>query len=246
MSFLKECGWTVFFALFFFACTAILASRGLSKYEDHTYLNPPPQYMEWFHFGFRESMADGLWLRWIQDADYCQVYGGTVQAASPSEDRKYDPANPLFNPRHKVCDNSWAFKMLDAVTRMAPKFKMPYLAGTITLAVLVEDYKGADVLFDRAVAQFPDDWQILYRAAYHKLFDRQDNQAAGDLLMRAAQLGAPTWVKMLAARAYSRAGQAALGLKILTDFEETLTDKTQKEAVEKRIAEIKERMSETK
>lgn len=238
----KEYAGTALAALLFFALTAFLASDYIRQKSQETYLNPPPKYMEWFHFGFRESMADSLWLRWIQDADFCQVYGTSITNLNGTEAAKANPTDLTINPRHRICDNSWAFKMLDAITRLAPKFKMPYLAGSILLAVLIEDYKGADVLFDRAVEQFPNDWQILYRASYHKLFDNHEYKAGADLLLKASQLGAPPWLKMLAARSYSRAGQAEFGIKILEDLKKTLKEKAQIESVDKRIAEIRQRL----
>ena len=244
MSHYKEHAGIVFAALLFFSMTAFFTSDYVRQKSQENYLNPPPKYMEWFHFGFRESMADSLWLRWIQDADFCQVYGNSITDLSGTQASKANPTDLAVNPRHRICDDSWAFKMLDAITRLAPKFKMPYLAGSILLAVLIEDYKGADILFDRAIEQFPDDWQILYRASYHKLFDNHDYKAGADLLLRASQLGAPPWLKMLAARSYSRAGQAELGIKILEDLKKTLKEKAQIEGVNKRIAEIKARMSE--
>src|ERR1051326_909177 len=102
--------------------------------------------------------------------------------------------------------------MLDAVTKLAPKFAMPYVAGAITLSVLVEDYEGAKIIFDRGVEAYPDDWKILYRAAYHYLFDRHDNAHAAELLVRAQKAGGPSWLNFLAARLYSKEGQVQLGV----------------------------------
>src|SRR5665213_1231340 len=100
------------------------------------FLSPPPEHLELFHFGFRESMADSLWLRWIQDNDTCQTYKG----AAPSRPIAEIPNGGFANPRNRICDNSWSFKMLDAVSKLAPRFEMTYLVGGITLSVLVEDY----------------------------------------------------------------------------------------------------------
>lgn len=124
----------------------------------------------------------------------------------------------FYNPRHKKCDQSWGFKMLDAVTRLDPRFEMPYVAGTMALSIMVEDYEGASILFDRGIAQYPHNWTLLYRAAYHFLFDKQNFEKAGSLLMRASEEGGPTWLRSLAARVYSRAGQLALGISALKSY----------------------------
>jgi hypothetical protein len=217
-----------------FILTVLL--HGFSRQLEHaSYLNPPPENLEHFAFGFRDSIADSLWLRWIQDNDTCQTYK-MVQAA---------PAIPLqegmtrfTSPRHKICDNSWSFKMLDATTKLAPRFMMPYEAGAITLSVMVEDYEGAKVMFDRGIEVYPHDWNILYRAAYHYLFDRQDFSRAAELLTRAGEEGAPSWVRMLAARLYAKSGQRDLAVSVLEAYKKTLQDEKAVKTVQKRIDEF--------
>lgn len=204
------------------------------------YLNPPPERIELFSFGFKESLADSLWLRWIQDGDACQTYASGNLATDKTDAGDGKSTDEEFhNPRHRVCDNSWSFKMLDGVTKLAPRFRMPYFAGTMTLAVLVEDYAGATTIFDRAIEQFPDDWEILYRAGYHYLFDLKNMAKAGSLMKRAADHGGPYWIRFLAARLYSRAGQATLGIQTLETYLNTLDDPKQREPVIQRISDLK-------
>ena len=175
-----------------------------------------------------------MWLRWIQDNDVCQTYATTLNPKPLKSN-----VGEFANPRHKFCDNSWSFKMLDAITTVAPRFKMPYLAGAITLSVLVEDYEGAKIIFDRAIARFPDDWQLLYRASYHYLYDRQDLPRAAELMIQAQKAGAPAWLALLSARLYSKAGQIEVGLATLENFRKSLTDEKDIKNVEVKIAELK-------
>ena len=203
------------------------------------FLAPPPEKIEYFHFGFRESVADSLWLRWIQDSDYCQTYLAPVQILK--DESKYSDSI-LANPRHRVCDNSWAFKMLDAVTRLAPKFKMAYLAGATSLAVLVEDYPGASVIFNRGVENYPNEWPLLYRAAYHFMYDTQDLPRAAELLTRAADNGAPIWLRSLASRVYTQSGQLMLGITTLEAYRETVKDEKSRAEIQVRIDELKAKM----
>jgi hypothetical protein len=222
--------------LFAVAVIAFERSAVLQVGELH-FLAPPPEHMELMHFGFRESLADSLWLRWIQDNDTCQTY------ASAMNPNPIQPSVGEFaNPRHKFCDNSWSFKMLDAVTKLAPRFKMPYLAGAVTLSVLVEDYEGAKVIFDRGLEQYPTDWILLYRASYHYLFDRQDLRVAADLMDRAAKAGAPSWLTLTAARLYSKTGQMQMGIVTLENFRKSLTKPEQLKEVDRRIAEMKKQL----
>src|SRR5262249_50094268 len=122
------------------------------------------------------------------------------------------------------CDSSWGFKMLDAVTKLDPKFLMPYLAGTMTLSVLVEDYDGASKIFERGLQVYPDDWKLNYRAAYHFLFDKQDLKRAAELLSHSADVGGPFWLRSLAARLYDKIGQLELGISSLMEFRKSYTD----------------------
>lgn len=219
-----------------FSLTLLLNPLVIQTDPSQKFLAPPPEGIEYMHFGFRESLADSLWLRWIQDGDYCQTYLAPVQPVKAilNEEDKL-----VANPRHRICDQSWGFKMLDAITKLAPAFKMPYEAGAITLSVLVEDYQGASVIFDRAVAQFPNDWILLYRAAYHYLYDRNDYAKAASLLDRAAEAGAPQWVRSLAARLYSRTGQIELGIQALEAYLKTVDKEDARASIEKRIADLK-------
>ena len=229
------------FLLFAFATWAF-NQPGANAGPKDAYLVPPPEMIDRFTFGFAESTADSLWLRWIQDGDRCQTYAGTAhdEAAAAAT----APSSPEFDvPRHKVCDQSWSFKMLDAVTRVAPHFKMPYLAGSMTLAVLVEDYEGASVVFERAIAAYPDDWAILYRAGYHYLYDMHDLTKAGELMTRAADHGAPSWVKLLAARIYTKAGQAALGITTLETYLKTLKGDEHRAEIQRRIDVLRKQLA---
>lgn len=218
-----------------------LVSNKVLPIEHEKFLNPPPELIEHFHFGFSESMADSLWLRWIQDSDFCQTYMAPVQEGTHYMGA--DDPRLTKNPRHRICDNSWGFKMLDAITKLAPRFLMPYEAGGITLAVLIEDYEGATVIFERGIEIYPNDWNLAYRAAYHFLFDKQDLPRAAALLVRAGENGAPEWVKSLAARLYEKSGQLELGVSALEAYKATLSEEKSIREVNARIQALKERLS---
>ncbi|WP_374079017.1 tetratricopeptide repeat protein [Bdellovibrio bacteriovorus] len=156
----------------------------------------PPPLIERFSFGFHESIADALWIRTLQDFDYCEQ-----------------------KIAENVCKNeSWLFKMLDAVTTLSPNFRMPYAAGALALTIIISDIDGATKIFDKGVAAFPNDWAILYRAAYHYLYEVKDKKRAAELLVRAAQNGAPPWLYSLAGRLYSDSGHLELAESLLQDM----------------------------
>lgn len=226
-----------------FGLAALLTVRFQAVKTADRFVIPPPEYIEYFHFGFNESMADSFWLRWVQDVDLCMTYGGKAKAAAPIPEDQRDPL--LYTPRYKMCDNSWGFKMLDTITKLAPRFMMPYIAGATTLSVLIEDYEGASVIFDRGLKVYPEDWTLSYRAAYHFTYDRGDVAKAAILLERAASLGGPIWLKSLASRMYTRAGQVELGLSVLENYRQLVEgNKVAEKEVDQRIQELRRKLKE--
>lgn len=162
------------------------------------HLIAPPPMLEHFHFGFNEPLADSLWIRSIQDFDYCED-----QLAK------------------NLCKgNGWLYKMLDAVTTLSPHFRMPYATGPLALSVIISDIEGATKLFDKAVIAFPNDWPILYRAGYHAMAEEKNNQKAADLLIRAAKNGGGEWFNSLAARLLVNAGKKDLAMRLYEDLKQ--------------------------
>ena len=215
-----------------------------SQLSEAKYLNLPPEHIEYFHFGFRHSMADSFWLRWIQDSDICQTYLKPVEYLNPIH-----PAQMRLAPRYKICDSSWSFKMLDTTTKLDPKFWMPYLAGASTLAILVEDYEGATKIYERGLQHYPNDWQFLYRAAFHFQFNLDDKVRAAELLLRAEKNGGPNWLQLLASRLLTEEGQLEFALSNLEAYRKGVEDHPNKaglEDLDRRIAVLKGKIKATR
>lgn len=165
-------------------------------------LIPPPPMIDRMDFGYSEAIADIMWIRTLQDFDYCDQ-----------------------EIAERVCkNNSWLFKMLDAITDLSPKFRMPYAAGALALTIIITDIDGATAIFDKGVRAFPNDWPISYRAAYHYMYEVKDNKRAAELLIQAGKNGAPPWVFTLAGRLYSDAGNLELAESVLQDMIQTKQD----------------------
>jgi tetratricopeptide (TPR) repeat protein len=181
------------------ACIAVFYPESSRRAQAQPFLAPPKDLAR-FTFGYQENLADSLWLRLIQDLDHCD----TAQLS--------DGQTPK-----KLCDidRGWVFQMLDGITTIAPKFRAPYAFGATALSVLVNDREGAKVIFDRALVQFPNDWSLEYKAAYHYLYEMKDQKKAADLLIQAGKNGAPGWVYSLAAQLYTAEGQARLAKSVL-------------------------------
>ncbi len=145
----------------------------------------PPLSIKYFTFGYNHVIADSLWIRSLQDFDYCE------KSLS----------------KNLCTGKGWLYQMLNLITDLSPKFRIAYSAGGIALTVIISDIEGASRFFDKAVLEFPNDWVILYKAAYHCIFEEKNLSKAASLAERAAQHGAPDWVYSLAARLYTEGGR---------------------------------------
>lgn len=175
----------------------------------------PPHEIQYFTFGHREITADLLWIRAIQDFDYCEK---------------------KINQRD-CRSGSWLYQMLDVITDLSPDFRMAYSAGSMALTVIISDLEGASKFFDKAVAQFPRDWIINYKAAYHAIYEEKNPEKGARLVEAAAQNGAPTWVHALAGRLYTQAGQLELAELLARDLEASGGDPQVINAIRRRIRE---------
>ncbi len=191
---------------------------------------PPVENIEHLTFGYNDIMADSIWLRTIQNLETCNIMGELPKNISdslkphdePSSTQNIDPvvahALQKTQTRRGECSRGWAFQMMDASTRLSPRFEVIYSLGATALSVLMDDFEGAHLLFERGVKNLPHNWSIAYRAAYNSLFDRKDFTRAAELLKQAGENGAPAWVNSLAARLFSQSGQAAIALPLLEDL----------------------------
>lgn len=158
-----------------------------------TYI-PPPRAVQYFAAGFRSQIATSIWLRSMGDLDYCEQ---------------------LINKRDCV-GKSWLFSMFDLATELDPPFEpVFYQVGGLALTVIISDYEGASIIFDKGVKQHPDYWKLNYAAAYHAHFEEKNYAKAGKLYSLAAQHGAPTWVGTLAGRMAVDGGDDQLADEIL-------------------------------
>lgn len=153
----------------------------------------PPQGIEHLSFGMRPQLADLIWIRSIQDFDFCAT-----------------------SVHKKQCQGKdWLYRMLKAVVTLDPNYQNAYSAGGLALSVLISDYEGASEIFDLGVKKFPDDWVLLYRAGYHFLFEVNDFEKASALYSRVSELGGPFWVVNLGKRLTTKEGRLEVGRKVL-------------------------------
>lgn len=194
-------------AVLFLVCNQTFQSPQVQKRSDYL---PPPVSIKNLTMGFRVQFADAFWLRAVQDFDYCN------QKINETECK----------------GKSWLFQVLNLVTELDPKIAPSmYQFSGLALTVLISDYEGASVIFDKAVQIYPDVWQINYAAAYHALYEEKDKIKASRLYFRAAETGAPRWVYSLASRISVDGGDREFSEMIL----KTLMDENKKDSVQSEV-----------
>lgn len=175
----------------------------------------PPKSLINYHFGYADMISSIFWVRLLQDMEICDqrserelpsALEGGDQVVEQILDRKLPPSK---------CHLSWVYKMVDVITDLDPTFYMAYDAGGLFLSVLVDDREGAQRIYEKGIRYFPNDWRLLYKASYHSLFEMQRPEEAARLLVRAGKWGAPKWVYSLAARLYTKVGQAQFAKTVL-------------------------------
>lgn len=194
-----------------FAATAVIPKA--APIESSTAFLYPPKDAKYFTFGYNEVAADILWIRVIQDYDYCEQ---NPTAALVPHELSPDFTETGVRPPAR-CSNGWVYRMLDTVTELAPKFLTPFQTGGTILSVLVDDREGALKILEKGVANFPDDWTLHYRLGYHYMFEIKNPEKAAFHIHRAGVLGAPDWTIALSANLYSKAGKLRLGISMLEE-----------------------------
>lgn len=196
----------------FFLVTTLLIKPVEQKRSDYL---PPPNAIKNLSIGLNNQFADLLWLRALQDFDYCETKINQTECKS----------------------KSWLFQTLNLMTEIDPVLDpIMYRMSGLALTVIISDYAGASVMFDKAVAQYPNDWSITYAAAYHALFEEKNNLKAAGLYEAAAKNGAPAWVYSMAGRLANEGGDREYAEKIIQGMIETNQD-------EKIIRRLREKIS---
>lgn len=186
--------------LILICCAVVVATKiylqPLKSPSAYTYFVNPQKNLEHFTFGYRDLVADLLWLRVIQDMEVCD--------------------RPLQNAQ---CPQSWVYRMVDKVTDLSPRFRIVYATVPLILSLSVRDSDGAILLFEKSLKYFPNDWPILYRGGSLYLFDRDDKLKAAEYFTRAEKNGGPGWLVSLATRLYTEAGRGELAERLIQDYE---------------------------
>lgn len=186
-------------ALFF--CGTLFFIKPTNQLFDPNLL--PLPVIQHFTVGFKIQIADTLWLKALENFDYCE--------------QKIN--------RTECIGKGWLFQTLDLATELDPVFeKDMYRMGGLALSVIISDAEGASRFFDKGVRQHPTYWPLLYAAAFHAHFEERNKKKASELYFQAVKNGAPDWIQVMAGRLAAEEGESEFAEKILQTMIESNQD----------------------
>ena len=205
------------FSILLFSSIFIQTQVKAPKAPNH-YLRPPED-IKYFTLGYNDALAGVLWIRALQNFDFCE--GGKYQDSDYSvpNTAEKNKLKAVLQRKMKAskCHLGWVYSMLDAMTEIQPRFKIAYETGATFLSVVVDDREGARRIFEKGLKIYPEEWRLSYAAGYHYLWEIQDAERAGALLLQSLNSGGPQHLASLAAGLYTEAGQAEFARSVLVE-----------------------------
>jgi hypothetical protein len=165
-----------------------------------------------FAFGFRNVMADVVWLQAVQVAG----------------NRKLTPA-----------EYDRLYVLLNVEADLDPKFEMPYFLGGLVLGESPRHGREALRVFERGNATHPSDWRFPFYMGFTHYFSLGDAVAGGRAIAEAARLpGSPDYLPGLASRMLSEAREPEAALALLETIARRESDPARRGVLERRIREV--------
>jgi tetratricopeptide (TPR) repeat protein len=165
-----------------------------------------------FAFGFRNVLADIVWLEAVQVM-------GNLEMTPAEYDRLFD--------------------LLNVEANFDPKFDIPYLLGGLVLGESPDHAQKTLKVFERGKRQYPDDWKFPFYIGYTNYFSLGETEAAGKAMAEAARLPrSPAYLPGLASRMLSEARAPEAALKLLETIVRQESDPARRAVLERRIREV--------
>lgn len=178
------------------------------KLERLMYL-PDGEYMKIASLGYRQLLADLLWIQAIQ------VMG-----------------------EKKVSDSNgrWLYRALDIVTTLDPQFVRAYEAGGLALTTLVVLPEESNRLLKKGMQHNPTEWKLPFLIGINYYYELYDDAKAADYISQASRLpNAPSSLATLAANLYVSAHSPQQAVNLLATMYQEATDESAKKLLEIRL-----------
>ncbi|TKB92673.1 MAG: hypothetical protein E8D41_07750 [Nitrospira sp.] len=180
------------------------------KLHQLTYL-PSGDYLRMASLGYREMVADVLWLQAIQ------VMGERKLSAE---------------------EGHWLYDAVDRITTLDPKFVRAYEAGSHALCILVVMPEESNRLLEKGIQHNPLEWKLPFLLGINYYFELADDEKAAEAMAKAARLpGAPDGIARLAAKLFVSAKSPQQAVELLAKVYEETSDENVRKALEVRLKE---------
>jgi tetratricopeptide (TPR) repeat protein len=181
------------------------------KLQRFMYL-PQGEYLRIAVLGYRQVVADLLWIQAIQAMGERKV---TEEAGH------------------------WLAHALDVITTLDPRFVRVYEAGGIALTTLVVLPEESNRLLKKGIWYNPEAWKLPFYLGFNYYFELHDDQKAAEYIARASRLpGAPDFLVGFAVRLYASARTPQDGIDFLAQMYAQTSDDNVKRALERRLKEV--------
>ena len=180
------------------------------KLHQLTYL-PSGDYLRMASLGYRELVADLLWLQAIQ------VMG----------ERKLSEE-----------EGHWLYDAVDRITTLDPKFVRAYEAGSHALCIFVVMPEESNRLLEKGIQHNPQEWKLPFLLGINYYFELGDDEKAAEAMAKAARLpGAPDGIARLAAKLFVSARSPQQAVELLAKVYEETSDENVRKMLEVRLKE---------
>jgi hypothetical protein len=180
------------------------------KHQQLMYL-PDGKVLRLASLGYRELVADLLWLQVIQIMGQQKLSGEAGQ---------------------------WLFHAVDRITTLDPKFVRAYEAGSLALCTLVVMPEESNRLLEKGMQHNPQEWKLPFYMGINYYFEMADDARAAEAMAKAASLpGAPDGLARLAAKLFVSAKSPQHAVDLLMKVYQETTDENVRKLLEIRLKE---------
>lgn len=180
--------------------------------------------------GYRALVADMYWIRTIQ------YYGGIKRRLS-EEPADRTPAGDM------PTSYDFLYPLLNIITTLDPRFNIAYRFGAIFLA---EPFPGgagrpdlAIALLQKGLREQPERWEYLQDIGFVHYWWLRDFKNAGAWFERAGDtLGAPWWLRSLAATTLSEGGDRQTSRRIWRELAQTPDNEWLRNDAQRRLRQL--------
>lgn len=185
----------------------------LTKQE--TAININNNFLQFLHLGNKRLITDVLWIQTLLESD---------------------------NDHYKKRDlNSWMFLRFNSIALLDPKFYENYLYGGQFLSIIKDDLEGAEVIYDKGLRHYPEDYALNYNAGFLNYYELGNHNKGIELLDKVVDHPkAPIFLHSIVNKLRLEAGTSLeIIYQLVLHNYETTEDETLKRKLERDLYAIK-------